>query len=136
MIGKRRSHADFASEIQAHIELETDRLIADGLSPEDARLAARRRFGSPAAAAERFYESRRLLWLDHLWHDVRLAARGMRRYPIACAVAVVSLAGGIGATTATLTIRDIVFRRPPALYRDPASLSRVQVGSPDRPITP
>ncbi len=135
MIGRRR-HADFASEIQSHLELETERLIADGLSPEDARLAARRRFGSPAAAAERFYESRRLLFFDHLWHDVRLAARGMRRYPIACAVAIVSLAGGIGAATATLTIRDIVFRRPPALYRDPASLTRVQVGSPDRPITP
>src|SRR5258707_15011796 len=115
MIGRRRRHADFASEIQSHIELETERLIADGLEPEDARLAARKRFGSPAAATERFYESRRVLWLDHLLQDVRLAARGMRRYPIACAVAVISLAGGIGATTATLTIRDIGFRPAPAL---------------------
>lgn len=72
--------------------------------------------------------------IDHLWQDVRLGARSLLRYPVACAVAVISLAGGIGATTATLTIRDVVFRRPPPLYRSPGELSRVQVGSPDRPI--
>jgi predicted permease len=132
----RRSASDFAQEIDAHIALETERLIADGLSPADAAAAARRRFGNATAARERFYESGRLLWLDHLWQDVRAAARGLRRYPVACAVAVLSLAGGLGATTATLTVRDVVFRRPPALYRDPSSLSRVQVGSPDRPIAP
>jgi predicted permease len=136
MTRKRRSDRDFADEIRAHLELETERLVAEGLSPAAARDAARRRFGSPIAAAERFYESRRVLWVDQCWQDLRAAARGMRRYPVACAVAIVSLAGGIGATTATLTVRDIVFRRAPALYRNPASLSRVQVGSPDRPITP
>jgi len=58
------------------------------MTPEAARLAARRRFGNPAAAAERFYESRRLLWLDHLWQDVRSAARNLAKCPVACAVAV------------------------------------------------
>jgi putative ABC transport system permease protein len=132
----RRTHDDFANEVESHIDLETARLIDEGLSPGEARLAARRRFGSPAAARERFYESRRVLWLDHLWQDVRSAARSVTKYPVACAVAVISLAGGIGATTATLTIREVVFRRAPALYRDPGQLSRVQVGSPDRPIAP
>jgi hypothetical protein len=132
----RRTHDDFANEVESHIDLETARLIDEGLSPGEARLAARRRFGSPAAARERFYESRRVLWLDHLWQDVRSAARSVTKYPVACAVAVISLAGGIGATTATLTIREVVFRRAPALYRDAAQLSRVQIGSPDRPITP
>jgi hypothetical protein len=72
--------------------------------------------------------------LDHLAQDVRLGVRSLLRYPVSCAVAVMSLAGGIGATTATLTIRDVVFRRPPPLYRSASELSRVQVGSPDRPI--
>src|SRR6266850_5354472 len=76
------------------------------------------------------------MWLDHLRQDVRSAVRGITRYPIAALVAVLSLAGGIGATTATLIVRDVVFRKPPALYRAPDQLSRLQVGSPDRPIMP
>ena len=72
--------------------------------------------------------------LDRILQDLRLASRSLLRYPVSCAVAVISLAGGIGATTATLTIRDVVFRKPPPLYRSPGELSKVQVGSPDRPI--
>jgi predicted permease len=131
-----RANDDFADEIDAHLALEIQRLEDEGLSPEEARFAARRRFGSVAAAKERFYESGRLLWVDHLLHDLRDAARSVVRYPIAAAVAVISLAGGIGATTATLTIRDVVFRKPPALYRAPHELSRLQVGSPANPIRP
>src|SRR5262245_8652328 len=74
--------------------------------------------------------------LDHLRQDIHGAVRGLRRYPFAALVAVVSLAGGIGATTATLIVRDVVFHRPPALYRAPGELSIVQVGTPDRPIMP
>src|SRR5262249_49803830 len=51
-------------------------------------------------------------------------------------VAVVSLAFGIGATTATLTVRDVIFRKPPPLYREPSRLSRVQVASPQHPLEP
>jgi len=71
---------------------------------------------------------------DRLSQDVRGGMRSLLKYPVSCAVAVISLAGGIGATTATLMIRDVVFLRPPALYRDPGSLSKVQVGSPQHPI--
>src|SRR5258706_7161664 len=130
----RRTDEDFAAEIDAHLALEIQRLVDEGLSPEEARFAARRRFGSVAAAKERFYESGRLLWVDHLLHDLRDAARSVVRYPVAAAVAVISLAGGIGATTATPTIRDVVIRQPPALYRPPHQLSRLQVGSPANPI--
>src|SRR5436309_1978315 len=66
----RRADADFSSEIQAHIALETDRLIGEGVSPAEARLAARRAFGSVAAAEDRFYESARVMWLDHLRQDL------------------------------------------------------------------
>jgi predicted permease len=78
----------------------------------------------------------RMLLFDQARQDARGAVRNLRRYPIAATVAIVSLAGGIGATTVTLTIRDVVFRKPPALYVDPGALSRVQVGTPDRPIMP
>jgi predicted permease len=132
----RRTDDDFANEIDAHLALEIERLIADGKTPEEARLAARRQFGSVAAAKERFYEARRLLWVDHLVQDLRHGARALRQYPIASVVAVISFALGIGATTATLTIRDAVFRKPPPLYREPSQLSRVQIGSPQRPLRP
>ena len=131
-----RANDDFADEIDAHLALEIERLEDEGLSPDAARLEARRQFGSVAAAKERFYESGRLLWLDHLRQDIRDAARSVAKYPVAAAVAVISLAGGIGATTAALTIRDVVFRKPPALYRAPDELSRLQVGSPANPIRP
>jgi hypothetical protein len=78
----------------------------------------------------------RLLWLDHLWQDLRMGLRSLRRYPAAAAIAVISLAGGIGATTATLVVRDAVFKKPPPLYQRPHELSRVQIGSPENPVRP
>src|SRR5262249_48440376 len=132
---RRRAGGDFSGEVQGHLDMETDRLVGDGLSHEDARLAARKAFGSVTAAEERFYESRRILWLDHLRQDIRGAIRAVARYPVAATVAVVSLAFGIGAMTMTLIIRDIVFRRPPALYERPGQLSFVRVGRPDRQMS-
>jgi putative ABC transport system permease protein len=129
---RRRDAGDFWREIHTHLDLEAERLVADGLGPDEARLAARRAFGSVAAAQERFYEARRIMWLDHLRQDLRGAARSVARYPVAAIVAVVSLAFGIGAMTTTLMVRDIVFRKPPALYQRPGDLSFVRVGQPDR----
>jgi predicted permease len=132
MSTRKRSDEDFDRELASHLELETEQLIGDGVPPDAARATARRDFGNVTAARERFYEARRLLWLDHLVQDVRCAVRNMRRAPVAALVGVASLAAGIGATTATLTVRDAVFRKPPLLYHDPEQLSHVQVASPDR----
>ena len=136
MSTRQRSDDDFDREVRAHIEIETERLIDEGMAPDAARVAARRRFGNVTGARERFYEAGRLLWVDHLLQDFRCAARNMRRYPISSLVAVLSLAAGIGATTVTLTIRDVIFRKPPPLYQHPEQLSRIQIGSPASPIMP
>jgi putative ABC transport system permease protein len=137
MSTQKRSGDDFDREIRAHIEIETERLVDEGMAPDTARVAARRRFGNVSLARERFYEAGRLLWLDHLLQDLRCAARNMRRYPVSSLVAVLSLAAGIGATTVTLTVRDVIFRKPPPTYQRPEQLSRIQVGSPDSPfLTP
>ena len=74
--------------------------------------------------------------MDQLRQDLLAAVRNVRKYPIACLVAIVSLAGGLGAVTATLTVRNVLFRNPPPLYPDPRQLSRVQVGTPQQPIRP
>ncbi len=72
---RRRKDSDFSSEIEAHIRLETDRYRERGMSEEEALAAARRAFGNVSTSRERFYESRRWLWWEHLRQDVRLAVR-------------------------------------------------------------
>src|SRR4029079_19681509 len=117
---------------QAHLALETDRLIADGMAPDEARLAARKAFGSVAAAEERYFEASRTRWIDQLRQDVRVAARSITKYPVAAIVAVAPLAFAIGAMTTTLMVREVIFGKPPRLYQRPSELSLLQVARPDR----
>jgi putative ABC transport system permease protein len=69
---------------------------------------------------------------DRLRQDVRSAIRSIAKSPVACLVAVVSLAGGIGSTTATLTLRNAIFYNPPPLYAQPSELSRAEISTPER----
>jgi putative ABC transport system permease protein len=73
-------------------------------------------------------------WFEMFRQDLRGAVRSVRRYPVAAAIAIISLSAGIGATAVTLTVRDVVFRKYPVLYHEPAQLSQVQIGPADRPI--
>ena len=74
--------------------------------------------------------------MEQFRQDLLLALRNVRKYPVACSVAILSLAGGLGAMTATLTVRNVLFRSPPPLYPEPDQLSRVQVGTLQQPIRP
>jgi hypothetical protein len=104
------------------------------MSPNEAALAAGAQVRQCPTATERFHESHRFWSLDGLRQDVRAASRNLIRYPIVAIVAVLSLGAGIGATAASLTIRDVVFQNPPPLYLNPERLSRIQVNRQDRPI--
>ena len=64
MFWRRRKPGDFNAEIEAHIEIEAERLKEQGLSAEEAGKAARRAFGNVTRAQERFYESGRWVWWD------------------------------------------------------------------------
>ncbi len=111
-----RSDEDFADEIDAHLALETDRLIADGMSPEQARAAARRAFGRPTRARVQFYESRRRMWLDHARRDLQAAVRALVRHRGVSVPVVVMLALGVGANIAMFSVVRGVLLVPPPFH--------------------
>jgi predicted permease len=100
MFRRKRKANDFSAEIEAHIQLEAERLRELGLSDEDARTGAHRAFGNVTRARERFYESSRWLWWDQFRQDVRYGMRALVRERGVSTLCVLILALGIGASTA------------------------------------
>jgi predicted permease len=122
---RRRSDEDFADEIGAHLANETDQLIADGLSPEEARNAALRHFGSVTRTRERFYEWRRIMLWEQFAHDLRYAWRGLAHSRAFVTNTVVTLASGMGLVLVVFTIFNAYVLRPFAV-QDPYSLYLVE----------
>jgi putative ABC transport system permease protein len=112
MFSKRRKQSDFAREIESHIAMEADRLRQEGVNAVQAERAARRKFGNILQTEERFFESRHIVWLHGIWKDLRYAVRMIRHSPLFAATVVLTLALGIGATTAIFSVADAALIRP------------------------
>jgi len=107
MLG-RRSQRDFEDEIRSHIELETERLRAQGLSAADAERAARLRFGNVGVVEDRFYHAQRFASVQDSGRDIRHAWRALRRTPGFLVTCVVTLGLAIGAVTGMFAVVNSV----------------------------
>src|SRR5262245_15699960 len=106
-----RAEDDLAREVASHLTLLEDEHVRRGLSPEEARRAARRAMGSVALAQERQRDARSFLWLEDLQRDVRYAARNLLRTPGFALVAIVTLGLGIGVNNTFFTIVNAICLR-------------------------
>jgi predicted permease len=112
---RKRRDEDFQAEIQAHLDLEVERLIADGVEPEKAQYTARRAFGNVVAVEERFYEKNRWAWIEQIRQDVRYAFRTLRRSPTFVATTALTLGLALGLTTVLFAIFNAYVLRPFAI---------------------
>ncbi|HEV8253911.1 MAG TPA: ABC transporter permease [Vicinamibacteria bacterium] len=115
-----------ARELDSYLDLETDDNIARGMGPEEARQAARRKLGNVTRIREEIYRMNTIGFIETFWQDTRFGARLLRLNPGFTAVALLSLALGIGANTAIFQLLDTVRLRTLPV-RDPQQLAEVRV---------
>lgn len=115
MFAATRADADLRDELHHHLDLESKKLEARGLSPAAARREAERRLGGALSTREDTRDARGWLWLDDLRRDVGIALRLTRRAPGFTLAVVATLGLAIGAATAIASVVTGVLLRPTPL---------------------
>jgi predicted permease len=129
----RKRSADLDRELRSDLELEEEEHRERGLSPEEARLAARRAVGNTTLIREQVHEAWGWAALDHLSQDVRHGVRQLRNSPGFTVTAVLILALGIGAVTAVFTLINAALLKMLPV-RNPERLVEFKATSPQFPV--
>ena len=124
LLFRKRVDDDLAEEIREHMAERTAALIAQGRDPEEAAREARRAFGNITLARERSVEVWQWRWLENLWADLRFAVRQLRHHPGFAVVGILTLALGIGSSTAIFSaVNSILFE--PLPYPHPGQIMMI-----------
>jgi predicted permease len=130
LIARRRVERELDEELAFHIERDTQKHIAAGLSPAEARTRALARFGSVALAAERCRDVRGTTIVDDVFRDIGYAFRTFRRAPLAALTIVATVALGLGLVAVVFTVYSFLMLRVDAV-REPEELFAVKLSRPD-----
>ena len=117
LVAPRRVERELDEELAFHIERETQKHIAAGLSPIDARTRARARFGPVPLAADQCRDARGTGVIDDLIRDVLYAFRTFRRAPLAALTIIATVALGLGLVAVVFTVYTLFFLRVDAVHR-------------------